>query len=66
MIKVVRPHCPDHAHHCNVNYNVIDIEEIPDKIFPSSFFGGEKETETDSTGNEVIRYRFSLLRYYQD
>jgi len=37
---------------------------VPDQNFPSSIFGGEMKTETDSTGT-FTRYRFSLSRYYQ-
>lgn len=39
----------------------------PDQVFPSSIFGGAKTEETDTvTGEKVIRYRFSLSRYYQE
>lgn len=39
----------------------------PDQVFPSTIFGGTKIEETDTvTGEKLIRYKFSLSRYYQE
>ncbi len=44
------------------NFNGI----TPDQSFPSTIFGGNKEEDTDSVTNEkLIKYKFSLSRYYQ-
>ncbi len=38
-----------------------------DQVFPTSIFGGDREEETDSlTGQKLIKYKFSLARYYQE
>lgn len=38
----------------------------PDQAFPSSIFGGNMKEETDSSGQKLIKYKFSLSRYYQE
>lgn len=39
----------------------------PDQVFPSAIFGGTKIEETDTvSGEKLIRYKFSLSRYYQE